>query len=98
VVVVLDDHDAMGVAGSSLSSMYVGAVLSLARTFAMELLRDGIYVNTVLAPVYPGTRSTGPAPADVLRAAQTFLAPDAHALSGQELFVTDGHESGRLHP
>ncbi|GAA5165350.1 MULTISPECIES: SDR family oxidoreductase [Amycolatopsis] len=90
-IVFLLPHDvALGRPHATAAGAVAGALLSMARTLAIELGRDGITVNTILY-----AEGTEPAVAGQVAA---LVAPAGDAVTGQEIYVTAGSGLGRLRP
>ncbi|MBB5159691.1 hypothetical protein [Saccharopolyspora phatthalungensis] len=90
-LVFLLPHDvALGRPHSTAASAVAGGVLSMSRTLAIELGRDGVTVNTLLY-------ADGSEPA-VARQVAALVAPESAAITGQEIYVTAGSGLGRLRP
>ena len=94
LVFVLPVGPVMGEPSASASAAVVGGVLSMARTLAIELGRDGVTVNVVVVDPLR-LDELGPALADQFAA---LLGRGGAGLTGQEIYVTGGVELGRLRP
>jgi NAD(P)-dependent dehydrogenase (short-subunit alcohol dehydrogenase family) len=95
VIAVLDARAAMGNPADPDGSALAGGMLSLMRTLALELQRAGISANTLMCE-QDGERLLG---APELTALVRVLASQAGtALTGQEIFVCNGRDVGRLRP
>lgn len=91
LIFLLPAEPTLGAPGSAIPGAFCGAALSLTRTLALELARDQITVNTVLH---------GPATAAIRAGVTTQLLALAgsDAVTGQEIYVTDGMDLGRFRP
>lgn len=98
VVILLPQSAAMGEAGKSAASAVTGAAVSMARTWAIELAKRRVRVNTILyseSLFDSGNHTIADA---VATQVDTFWNPRAASITGQEVFVTNGLDTGRLHP
>jgi NAD(P)-dependent dehydrogenase (short-subunit alcohol dehydrogenase family) len=94
LVFVLPVAPVMGEPSSTAAAAVVGGILSMARTLAIELDRDSVTVNTLVAD--PGRlNALGPSLAAQLA---VLLGPDGAGLTGQEIYAAGGVELGRLRP
>jgi NAD(P)-dependent dehydrogenase (short-subunit alcohol dehydrogenase family) len=94
LVFVLPAAPLMGEPSGTAAGAVTGGVLSMARTLAIELARDGVAVNT-LAVDTERLDEVGPAVAAQLAA---LLGPAGAAVTGQQVHVTAGSDLGRLRP
>ncbi|MEU0514644.1 SDR family oxidoreductase [Amycolatopsis sp. NPDC006125] len=90
LVFLLPAEAALGRPHATAAGAVAGGVLSMARTLAIELARDGITVNTVL---YAEGAETA-----VAHQVSALLAADGGDITGQEIYVTAGSGLGRLRP
>lgn len=88
LVFVLPADPVMGISGGAAASAVTNAVLSMARTLAIELARDGTSVN-VLA-----VGSTTALQAQLA----ALLGEGGRDITGQEVYLTGGTDLGRVHP
>jgi NAD(P)-dependent dehydrogenase (short-subunit alcohol dehydrogenase family) len=94
LVFVLPVGPVMGEPSAGAAAAVAGGVLSMARTLALELGRDGVTVNVVVVDARR-LDDLGPALAGELAA---LLGRGGAGLTGQEIYVTGGAELGRLRP
>jgi NAD(P)-dependent dehydrogenase (short-subunit alcohol dehydrogenase family) len=87
---LLPAEAALGRPHATAAGAVAGGILSMARTLAIELARDGIAVNTVL---YADAVETA-----VAHQVAALLGIEAAAVTGQEIYVTAGSGLGRLRP
>ncbi|MFC5142954.1 hypothetical protein ACFPK1_32360 [Actinomycetospora rhizophila] len=92
LVVVLPHAPLLGIPGGVAASAVTNGVLSMARTLAIELARDGVTVNVLAVDAAaPSIRA--------LTAGLEALLGDAGAdVTGQEVYLTAGTDLGRLRP
>jgi NAD(P)-dependent dehydrogenase (short-subunit alcohol dehydrogenase family) len=91
LIILLPAEPTLGQVGSAVPGAFCGAALSLARTLALELARDHITVNTVLhGEPSPAIRAG--------LAAQLVALAGSDAATGQEIYIADGTDLGRLRP
>ncbi|WP_236791871.1 hypothetical protein [Amycolatopsis sp. GM8] len=90
LVFLLPAEAALGRPHATSAGAVAGGILSMARTLAIELARDGIAVNTVL---YADAAETA-----VAHQVAALLAAEGAAVTGQEIYVTAGSGLGRLRP
>ncbi|EME56241.1 hypothetical protein G352_22171 [Rhodococcus ruber BKS 20-38] len=91
IVILLPAKAALGERNCVLPSMLAGAVLSFARTIAIELKKDAITVNTVL---YGGLDDAEVCTIHALL--ETYRT--ATTLTGQETYTASGPNLGRIKP
>jgi NAD(P)-dependent dehydrogenase (short-subunit alcohol dehydrogenase family) len=94
LVFVLPVGPVMGEPSAGAAAAVAGGVLSMARTLAIELGRDGVTVNVVVVDPLR-LDELGPALAGEFAA---LLGNGGAGLTGQEIYVTGGVELGRLRP
>ncbi|MDD7939687.1 hypothetical protein PHK61_14780 [Actinomycetospora lutea] len=92
LVFVLPHAPLMGVADGVAASAVAHGVLSMARTLAIELARDGVTVNVVAADV------DAPAPGALAAQLGALLGAGGEAITGQEIYLTAGTDLGRARP
>ncbi|MFC4786346.1 hypothetical protein ACT8ZV_17855 [Nocardioides sp. MAHUQ-72] len=91
ISIVLPAAPALGQAGASLAGAFCGGSLSLARTLAIELKRQRIRVNTlVVDEEMPGVVAS--------IATQLTALMSMPGVTGQEIYLADGLDSGRIRP
>lgn len=93
VALLLPVAPTMGDRAQVLGSAVCGASLSMARTWAIELERDGVGVNCLMYEERDGDLVQPLAVVSALRA--LWSAP---TISGQQIFTGSGTSLGRLHP
>jgi NAD(P)-dependent dehydrogenase (short-subunit alcohol dehydrogenase family) len=92
LVVVLPHAPLMGVTGGAAASAVTNGVLSMARTLALELARDGVTVNVLAVD------AAAPAVASLAAALEALLGEGGGDVTGQEIYLTAGTDLGRLRP
>jgi NAD(P)-dependent dehydrogenase (short-subunit alcohol dehydrogenase family) len=92
LVFVLPHAPLMGASGSAAASAVAGGLLSMARTLAIELARDAITVNTLAVD------AASPPVSALSAQLGTLLGPGGETITGQEIYLTAGHDLGRLRP
>lgn len=90
VVVAAPAIAAMGDPDRPMDSAVVGALISFVRSVAIELRKSGGSANTVLFEKSVSDRKC--------EALINVLINEPRMATGQEIFVTDGLDLGRLHP
>ena len=90
LVFLLPAEAALGRPHAVAAGAVAGGVLSMARTLAIELDRDGITVNTLLYA--EGAENA------VAHQVSALLAAEGADITGQEIYVTAGSGLGRLRP
>lgn len=96
IVIILPAEEALGRAGDAAAGAVCGGILSMARTLSLELKRKAITVNVVC--VDTGSCYEKPAIAQALRGQLELLLRRDSWITGQEIWVTDGTEAGRVRP
>lgn len=92
LVVVLPHAPLLGTARGAAASAVTNGVLSMARTLAIELARDGITVNVVAVDAAAASVAALAAQLDAL------LSEAGANITGQEIYLTAGTDLGRLRP
>lgn len=95
VVAVLSARAAMGEPADPEGSALAGGMLSLMRTLALELQRAGISANTLMCE-HDGEQLTGSP--ELAALVHALVNQAGTALTGQEVFVCNGRDVGRLRP
>ncbi len=91
ITIVLPAAATLGEAGYSVTSAFCGGVLSLARTLAIELRRQHIRVNTLMVDQHlPGVVASV--------ATQVTALMSMPGVTGQEIYLADGLDCGRIRP
>ncbi|HEU5036662.1 MAG TPA: hypothetical protein VFT70_06650 [Nocardioides sp.] len=91
ITIVLPAAATLGQAGASVAGAFCGGMLSLARTLAIELKRQRIRVNTVLVDQHvPGVVAS--------LATQATALMSMPGVTGQEIYLADGLDCGRIRP
>lgn len=90
LVIAAPAHAALGDPDRPLDSAVVGALISFVRSVAIELRKSNGSANTVLFEQNVSESGC----AEVIRT----LITSTRTATGQEIFVTDGLDLGRLHP
>lgn len=93
LAILLPTGPTMGDRDSALASAVCGGALSMARTWAIELQRDGIGVNCLMYEIGDSGLVDSAALAVQLQALWT-----APSITGQQVFTGSGTDLGRLHP
>lgn len=99
IVFVIDADAAMGDSESLTEERYweatlAGALLSMSRTLAIELVKGSHTVNTVLARTEWQTRLDN----GIWQQIEVLLAQTQAIITGQQIFAVAGGDTGRLRP
>ncbi|MEQ3553443.1 hypothetical protein WIS52_23475 [Pseudonocardia nematodicida] len=92
LVFVLPHEPLMAVACGTAASAVSNGVLSMARTLAIELAREGTTVNVVAVD------AADPAVAALTGQLAVLTGDGGAAITGQEIYLTAGTDLGRLRP
>lgn len=96
IVIILPAEEALGRAGDAAAGAVCGGILSMARTLSLELKRKAISVNVVC--VDTGSCHEKPEIAQALGGQLELLFRGDSWITGQQLWITDGTEAGRVRP
>ena len=99
-ILMLPGALAMGARGNINGAAITGALLSLARTLALELKKVGGTVNTIFYEEVGDARHglSMAWPEDLAEAVASLSVRNSGGINGQELFVLSAADVGRLHP
>jgi NAD(P)-dependent dehydrogenase (short-subunit alcohol dehydrogenase family) len=92
LVFVLPHAPLLGTTDGAAASAVTNGVLSMARTLAIELARDGVTVNVIAVD------GDGPSERALAAELAVLLGDAGGDVTGQEIYLTAGTDLGRLRP
>ncbi|WP_433028292.1 hypothetical protein [Actinomycetospora sp. CA-053990] len=92
LVFVLPHAPLLGTIDGAAASAVTNGVLSMARTLAIELARDGVTVNVIAVD------EAGPSVRAIAAELEVLLGDAGEDITGQEIYLTAGTDLGRLRP